>query len=200
MRVAGRAIVHVLFLATVRGLVVRGPMIGTQQAFVLVADWLEAPPGALARDHALAELARRYLGGHSPSTERDLARWSGLPLRDARAGLTAIAGEIVERDGGLLALANQVPSGAVPAHRLLGAFDPLLVGWASREFLSGADEVVLVATASSWPFALVHGDAVATWKLERSSVLLEPFAPIADGDLAALHADAADVMRYLGLG
>ena len=39
------------------------------------------------RDSALAELARRFLAGHAPADERDLAKWAGLPLRDARAGL-----------------------------------------------------------------------------------------------------------------
>ena len=51
-----------------------------------------APPAGVDRDAALAELARRYLRGHGPACDRDLAAWSGLPLRDARAGLAAIAG------------------------------------------------------------------------------------------------------------
>jgi hypothetical protein len=40
---AGQALVHVLFLATLRGLCVRGPVVGKEQAFVLVEDWLPAP-------------------------------------------------------------------------------------------------------------------------------------------------------------
>ena len=34
---------------------------------------------------------RRYLAGHGPANERDLARWAGIPLRDVRRGLEAIA-------------------------------------------------------------------------------------------------------------
>ena len=49
-----------------------------------------SPRPAPTRDVALAELARRYLAGHGPAGDRDLARWAGLPLRDARAGLRAI--------------------------------------------------------------------------------------------------------------
>src|SRR6202042_2521884 len=96
VRTEGQAIVHLLGLASLRGLIVRGPMIGRQHAFVLVRDWLgESPP--IDRDVALAELARRYLIGHAPADERDLAKWSGLPLRDVRAGLTAIASRLTER-------------------------------------------------------------------------------------------------------
>ena len=65
-------------------------MVGRQHAYALVRDWLGKPP-RFDRDAALAELARRYLAGHGPADDRDLAKWAGLPLRDARAGLSAIA-------------------------------------------------------------------------------------------------------------
>ena len=73
--------VHVLFRATLDGLIVRGPMIGREHAFALVADWLGERP-KIDRDRALAELARRYLAGHGPADDRDLAKWAQLPLRD----------------------------------------------------------------------------------------------------------------------
>src|SRR6266567_3899567 len=58
---AGQILVHLLAEASVRGLIVRGPIIGRQHAFVRVSDWLGAPParfapGRLDRDIALAEL------------------------------------------------------------------------------------------------------------------------------------------------
>ena len=37
---AGQALVHVLFYASLQGVCVRGPMVGGEQAFVLVRDWL----------------------------------------------------------------------------------------------------------------------------------------------------------------
>src|SRR5256885_13347144 len=40
VRVEGQALVHLLLLASRRGLIVRGPMIGREQAFVLTRDWL----------------------------------------------------------------------------------------------------------------------------------------------------------------
>src|SRR6478735_5630004 len=93
---ARQALVHILYRATLDGLIVRGPMVGSEHAFVLRADWLgERPP--VDRDRALAELARRYLVGHGPADARDLAKWAQLPLRDARAGLGAIASELRER-------------------------------------------------------------------------------------------------------
>ena len=73
---------------SLRGLIVRGPMVDGKHAYVLVSDWL-GKPKPVDRDRALPEFARRYLAGHGPASDRDLARWAGLPLRDARAGLQA---------------------------------------------------------------------------------------------------------------
>jgi hypothetical protein len=74
----GQALLQLLMLASLRGLAVRGPMVGKQHAYALVADWL-GPQPKVDREQALAELAGRYLAGHGPAGERDLAKWAGLP-------------------------------------------------------------------------------------------------------------------------
>ena len=194
----GQALIHVLALACLRGLAVRGPVAGREQAYVLVRDWLEpAPP--VDRDRALAELARRYLAGHGPADERDLARWAGLPLRDARAGLRAIAPELAQRGDGRADLARRPQAGGPAPPRLLGAFDPLLLGWASREPVLGRHESAVVSHGVFRPFALVDGRAVARWTLPaRGEVVLEPFRRLARAQRAALDVEAADVVRFLG--
>ncbi|HEU4658501.1 MAG TPA: winged helix DNA-binding domain-containing protein [Capillimicrobium sp.] len=198
VRTAGQALVHVLMLASLRGLIVRGPVAGREQAFALARDWL-GEPQPVDRDAALAELARRYLAGHGPAGERDLARWAGIRLGDARAGLRAIAGELRERDGGLVDLAaRETAADAPPPPRLLGPFEPLLLGWCSREPIVGDHQGLVTVNGIFKPFALAGGRAVATWRLARDGDLeLEPFAELSDADVAALHEDAADVRRFL---
>ena len=193
---AGQALIHLLFLAAVRGVAVRGPMAGKDHAYVLVRDWLEPQPAA-ERDAALAELARRYLVGHAPANDRDLARWAGLPLRDARAGLAAIASELVEREDGLVHLAKHPPIAEVPGPRLLGAFDPLLLGWTSRELILGPHTHLVTLNGIFRPFAMVKGRAVGTWKLNRGKVTVEPLGRVSKAASAALAADAADVERFM---
>jgi hypothetical protein len=192
----GQALLHLLFLAAVRGATVRGPMVGKEHAYVLVRDWLGAGK-PVDRDAALAELARRYLVGHAPADDRDLARWAGLPLRDARAGLAAIASELVEREDGLVYLAAHPPRPEVPAPRLLGAFDPVLLGWTSREAILGPHTHLTTMNGIFRPFALVKGRAAAGWKLNRGKVAIEPLGPISKAAIAALEADAADVERFV---
>lgn len=195
---AGYAFGHLLFLASQRGLIVRGPMSGRQHCYVLVHDWL-GPQPAVDRDTALAELARRYLAGHGPADDRDLARWTGLPLRDTRAGMNAIASELHQRADGLADLACRKPAADIPPPRLLGAFDPVLLGWVSRERLLDVEQKIVTVGGMFYPFALVCGRAAALWTLRDGTVAIDPFERITKKDMATLEADARDVVRFLDL-
>jgi hypothetical protein len=207
VRTQGQAIVHLLMLASLREICVRGPMIGREHAYALVRDWLGEPPrspgapAAFDRDRALAELAARYLASHGPATERDLAKWAGLPLGDARRGLAAVAGRLADRADGLATLAGRHDTGSgdcpLPPPRLLGAYDPVLLGWASREPIVGPHGKMVAAGGLFRQFAMVAGRAVGTWSMPGGKVALTPFAPLSEADAAGLSADAAEVERFL---
>jgi Winged helix DNA-binding domain len=164
---------------------------------VLARDWLGAPPPVMSREAALGELARRYLAGHAPAADRDLAQWAGIGLRDARLGL-ARCGAVQRADG-----LAQPPAGpqraaaGLPPPRLLGAFDPLLLGWASRDPIVGPHRGIVTVNGLFRPFALAGGRAVATWTIARGQVMLAPLVPLDTHTRAALTADAADVTRFL---
>jgi len=193
---ANQALVHLLFLATLRGIAVRGPMAGKEHAYVLVRDWLgEQKP--VDREAALAELARRYLIGHAPASDRDLARWAGLPLRDARAGLTAISSHLVEREDSLLELKKTPEPAPIPPPRLLGAYDPVLLGWTSREEIVGPNKLLVTDNGLFRPFAMVRGRAVATWRLAGGKVTIEYLDEVSKRDAAALETDAERVLEFM---
>ena len=219
IRTEGQATVHLLFAAVIRGVAILGPMREGEHAFALTRDWLGVeprPPGHLvgeSRDVALAELARRYLRGHGPAAAGDLAKWAGLPLRDARLGLGAVASELLELEGDLLDLADRRPSAfelearsATPLPpRLLPAFDPCLLGWREREpFLRRADEPRVIPQGGGLfrAMATVDGVAAATWGLRRQgdrvSVRVDPFAPLDPAASAAVAAEAQDIARFEG--
>jgi Winged helix DNA-binding domain len=196
VRTEGQATVHVLRVAALRGRIALGCPRAGRPAFV----GIDPPPPLQgdARDRALAELARRYLAGHGPASAADLARWAGLPLRDARAGLSAIAGQLADAGAELVDLAGRAPTPRTIAPRLLGPYDPYLLGWADRGFAvpdaltkrvhPGGGIVRAVAT--------VDGRVVGTWSGRRPELDLgEAPSPRAR---AALAADAADVERFLG--
>ena len=196
---AGQALVHLLFAATLRGPVVRGPMIGNEHAYVSATDWLGPAPPALDRDQALATLVRRYLAGHGPAAAPDFAKWAGVTLGDARRGFDAIADDAVVAGDGLVKLAGLRRSTARPKPRLLGPFDPLLHGWASRDPVVGGHGGVVTSNGIFRPVALVDGRVVATWGLSGGVVTLTMLEGVGAIVREALVEDAADVLRFLGL-
>jgi DNA glycosylase AlkZ-like len=197
VRAEGQALYHLLFQASLRGLIVRGPMLERKHAYVLVRDWLGTPE-PVDPDRALGELARRYLAGHGPATDRDLARWAGIALGQARTGLGAISSELTETGDGRVDLKARRPAAELPPPRLLGSYDPVLLGWTSREDILGKHQQLVTVNGLFRPFAMVKGRAAGTWSMPKGEVALEPLGRISKADRAALERDAADVERFLG--
>jgi hypothetical protein len=196
VRTEGQALVHLLLLASLRGIAVRGPMAGGEQAYAHAEDWL-GPRAPVDRDRALAELARRYLEGHAPADDRDLSKWAGIPLGAARAGLQAIAAELHTRPDGLVEL-KTMPTHAdpLPPPRLIGQFDPILLGWTSRADIVGAHTGIVTNNGLFRPFAMVEGRAAGIWSRRAGKIELQPFHELSGEVRAALDADAADVTRF----
>jgi hypothetical protein len=196
--VKGQALVHLLFAATLRGHLVRGPVVGGEQAFVAVEDWLGAAPRLPEREVMLTELAGRYLAAHGPASERDLARWSGLSLGDVRAGFRGVKG-LMELPDGLVDLPGRARGDpGVPPPLLLGAFDPLLLGWVSRAEVLGDLAGVVTTNGVFRPFVLVDGQAVCTWGLPGKRVAIADAASLRPRVRAALAAEAEAVESFLG--
>jgi hypothetical protein len=211
---AGQALVHLLMAASLRGHLVRGPVRAGENAYVAVREWLGEPPAPIGADDALARLARRYLAGHGPADARDLAAWAGIRVGDARRAFAAIAGDLVEaaadadadrsgdaaaQTGDLADLVDRVPAAVVPSARLLGAFDPLLLGWASRAPFVGAHHAEVASGGVIRPVALVDGRVAGTWGLADGTISLRMLEKVPRAAQARLDEDAADVLRFLAL-
>ena len=203
VRTVGQAFIHTLGLASIRGVCLRGPVIDGERAFVLTSDWL-GPRPVVDRNAALGELARRYLLGHGPASDRDLAYWSGLALRDVRAGLQTARAKLLDGSPELLTLNGKpITSYGTPAPTLLGMFDPLLHGWPARASVLGEHDSTHVVTSNGMfrATALVDGRATATWTLRAGQVEITalPGETIDSQTSTALSSEASDVLRYLGV-
>ena len=207
----GQAPAHLLSVAAREGLVCRGPDRDGEPTYVRLSDWLPGaqPVDPVERDVALARLAHRYLTGHGPAGAADLAAWSGLPLRDARTGLGALAaaGEV-----------ENVRIGGAPAYRLPGepstedrtvrlvpAFDEYLLGYRGRALALDAAYARRIQAGGGivHPAVLLGGRIIGTWRQRRGDgrliVAVEPFRRLSRDTRTALAAEAADVGRFLGL-
>jgi len=207
IEVAPETRVHLMRVVVSEGVACIGPDEGAHGTLVLTEEWLGRSPRA-NRDSALAELARRYLAAFAPASERDFAKWSGLPLRDCRRGLERIAAEVVEVGGarGMLAprdVALRAPRS--PVVRLLGAFDTYLMGYEIRRHAVGdaGERRILPGGGVLRPTICVDGRLVGVWASKRSgrrlAVTLDPFAPLPGGWVAKLEDEVAELGRFEGL-
>lgn len=200
---------HLALTAVTSGIACLGPDRGSDSCLVRREDWL-GKPGAFDRASALAELARVYVGAFAPATDRDFAYWSGLPLRDVRAGLEGIAGELGEVHVGDETML--VPRAGLPRLprkgqvRMLGNFDTYLLGWKDRRF-SVADEHELHVKegGGGWirPVLVEDGIVVGGWRSARRDGRLEVTLnlPKADRDRLrnAIRTEVADIARFEGI-
>ena len=212
----GQAPAHLVAFAALSGLLCRGPDLdGDEASYVLLEDWVGAGPRAEGRamepEDALAELARRYLGGHGPAAPEDLAAWSGLPAGRARRAFELVAGELREvdlADRRLWALAGAPATRARsgrPLVRLLGRFDDYLLGWRDRELILDPRFARRIQAGGGWihPAVVVDGRVAGTWRARRAAgrleVTVEPFGRLPAGTRPGLEAEAADLGRFLGV-
>ena len=207
----GQVVPHLLRAASMNGMVCSGPRRGGANTYVLLDEWLGAE-GDAPRD-AAGELARRYFAAYGPASAADFRWWSGLPARESRAGFEAIRGELAEVEvegraawmtGEALERSGEVLGEAAGRVRVLGAFDPCLLGYSKRELGVSAEALRRVHPGGGVisPTVLVDGVMVATWGRRRTAggmrVTVEPLAGLSDGVRAGIDEEMGEIGRFLG--
>ncbi len=145
------------------------------------------PPGGDRPEDPLRELAKRYLAGYAPAEPQDFAAWSGLPLTEARRAFSGLE-------------APTVKQAEVPGVKLLGHFDPLLLGYRDRSFTLEPKHAKHIQRGGGFlqPLVVVDGQVRGTWSRElkggQMRVSIEPFgAPIKGAE-----AEIDDLQRFFG--
>lgn len=151
-----------------------------QAVFAAVDEPAAADPQA-----ARTELVRRYLAAFGPAARADLADWSGMRVSDFAAALDAL--EPLrrfrdERGRELLDLPRApLPPGDTPVPvRFLPKWDNLLLGFADRTRVlpEAYRKAVIAKNGDVAQTFLVDGLVAGTWRAERGTVRVEPFAPL----------------------
>jgi hypothetical protein len=194
--------------AELDALITSGPRRGKQFTYALLD---ERAPGArrLDRDHALAELTRRYFVSHGPAQVPDFAWWSGLTTADAKRGL-AVAGSslIHERIDGKdhwSAPDAPPPKNHRSVVHLLPNYDEFLIAYRDRSASLDPDRKLDTA-AFPYGSTLAHvvvldGQVWGGWKRggDRRQVTVElgPLDVMDGAASAALQKAASDLARFL---
>jgi hypothetical protein len=183
-----QAMPHLLGYAAAAGVICLGPELSHGRPSYLLLDDQVPPAEPLERDAALAALARRYLRGHGPGTPADLAAWSGLGAKDARKAFELVGSDTRE------------PLADGRGVRMLGHFDPYLLGYADKAFVVAEPFTKRVRTGGGFvtPSVVVNGLAVATWHRRAEKLTIEPFERLSAEAIAAIEAEVADISRFLG--
>lgn len=160
----------------------------------------------LERDEALAELAWRYVAGHGPATERDLAYWATLTVTDVRRGLEHHRGRLdtFTHDGRTYwHTPGSAPSGpAQPAGHLLQLLDETYRGYQDSRMVLDAAGVVPRGREAAIGMALVDAQLVGSMRRTvgaRVRFDVVPYRPLGPAEVAALDEAAARYAAYLGL-
>lgn len=161
---------HILWRLAQTGLVCLGPMQGAERTFGLLDDW--APCAReLSSEESLAELAGRYFASHGPATVHDLARWAGITIAEAKAGLAAAKPGLVaiDVDGNehwmAEAISSQVADDQPDVH-LLPGFDEYLIGYKDRSAVLDAEHAPRIVPGANGvfrPMVVAAGRVVGTW-------------------------------------
>ncbi len=151
----------------------------------------------------------RYFRSHGPAGVEDLARWSGLPLRDVRNGI-AVGGAALatlEIDGRRYVVAAEAPDASVrhDGVRLLPGFDEYLLGYRDRSVALAPEHSDAIVPGGNGIFRatiVADGEVIGTWgrRVRASGVVVEavPFARLSASNVEALGAAADAYGRFLG--
>ncbi len=126
---------------------------------------------ALDRNDALVELAKRYFNSHGPATLKDFVWWSGLLVKDARAGLEGIKStlkkEIIGEQIYWMASEPSVHM-ETPSINLLPGFDEYLLSYKDRSasIAPKINEALSPTNGVFSPTIVSDGQIVGTWKRE----------------------------------
>ncbi len=139
---SGTRLAFLTMRAELDAVICNGPRRGNQLTYALLEERVpSAKP--IDRDEALAKLASRYFTSHGPATLRDFVWWSGLTVRDARAGVDAAGPTLIreEVDGFTYWSAERRTPKAVasPAAHLLPNSDEYLIAHKDRHLFVGSD-------------------------------------------------------------
>jgi Winged helix DNA-binding domain len=199
---------YMLMRAELDGVICSGARRGKQFTYALLHD--RAPHARhLERDHAVAELAGRFFLSRGPATVHDFARWSGLTVTDAKAGLEAIKSqlqhELVDRQTYWRSPATPALPDRPPAALLMSIYDEYISGYKDRSAMvapSYGEKLQALGNALT-AIIVVDGMVVGTWKrvLKKEGVLVttDIFRALTDAESQAVEKAVEQYAAFLQL-
>lgn len=163
---------RLLMFAETIGLVCSGRDKQGKPTYALLDERVPLMP-KLSREESIVRLTDRYFRSHSPATLADFVWWSGLAVREARAGIEAIKESLHEFSGAdkiyyIHADVTSTPSTPVPSVHFLPAYDEYVIAYKGREEVIHPTGVNLYSkNGIFYPLIADQGHIVGLWKYEK---------------------------------
>ncbi len=205
---SGEQMAHQLIVAELRAVICSGPPRGTTHTYVLADETVPAAPlDDLTVEDARRELTRRFVIGHGPASDRDLARWSSLTLTQVRNALADLSDElesVVVGDETLWVDPSTRPRTTRPRRAfLLQTFDEAALTYPSTGFRRRSPEAARTRLLSEAGGGIIVLDCedVGVWKRtvakDAVAVDLHPDLPLAADDLEQVSAAAEPLAGFV---
>lgn len=162
----GHKLGYIMMQAELDGVICSGARQGKQHTYALLE---ERAPGVkpLTRDEALATMTERYFTSRGPATVKDFTWWSGLTVKEAKAGIAMLSKDFTT------AVINDEeyifrPSGIKPAKKhqltfLMPDYDEYGIAYKDRSAISHKDIKIPKGLVFNRIF-VIDGMGAGTWK------------------------------------
>ena len=203
---------HLLWYASQKAVTCIAPLIGKEQSFVLLDEWVPDPV-RLDPEEALATLTLRYFRGRGPSTRKDFAGWATLTAAEAKRGIAACGDALrtVTVDGVEMVVAADLldayDGGRVEPDdefRVLSGFDEFLLGFKDRSLMVAEEHKQAIIPGGNGVFQSTisrGGRVIGTWKrttgARRTVVSIFPLAKLTAKEHKAVEAAFVPYGRFV---
>ncbi len=161
--------IHIMMNAELDGVVCSGPMRGKQLTYTLIEERIPQVK-AMAKEEALALLAKKYFTSHGPATLHDFSWWSGLSLGGAKAALEPVKNgflsELIDGKEYWFAAGSTPANGGEKGVYFLPAYDEFLVSYKDRSasLHPSSTREIITSNGIFKPVVVVDGKIAGLWK------------------------------------
>jgi len=171
---------HLLLRAELDGIACSGATKAGKQTYALLAERVPKTK-PLAKEEALAKLAKKYFTSHGPATLQDFVWWSGLSVGEAKLALDMIKPDFVSKsiDAQTYLLPNSfsIPKTGKESVYLLPAFDEFIISYKDRSAsLPFENHNKTISNNGIFrPVIVVNGQVTGIWKrtVKKEKVIVE---------------------------
>jgi hypothetical protein len=198
--------IHIIQKHAMEGLICFGSHEGKQPTFVLLDEWIPVTP-VLAREEALAELARRYFTSHGPAMLKDFIWWTGLITASAKEAIELAKPSIAQlkiNSNDYWYNPEMIMSDSKSNEAfLLPGFDEFVLGYTNRSGIIQDKHLKKLTPGGGTfnPTLVLNENINGTWKRiikkNKIDILITPFTKMTSDQRKAVDLVKEKYIRYI---